>query len=188
MNDVVLLANIMSGVGSFVLFAGYAVLTILSKHKLGFFLSGIGSFILIISFYILDSYAFVLLNVVWVLISINGYYCCMKDSDVDVDRKPEIIVFTFLILVLPGVIMLALGYHTIVSWFSISIMLMSYFSFASQKIFKIDYIIFTLIANLLCLIHLVEIQNYASLIQTLISIIISFNMIMKEKNLISLYS
>lgn len=60
-------------------------------------------------------------------------------------------------------------------------MLISYFTFAWKKMERLNYITFSIVANVLCVFHMIDIQNYASIIQTIINVGISIYAIVKEK-------
>lgn len=73
MEDIVFIGNIISTIGAILLFLGYFEITISNKEKSGIILSGLGSFVMCFAFYLLDSMAFLTLNVIWTMISIHGY-------------------------------------------------------------------------------------------------------------------
>ena len=178
----ILVGNVISAIGAFLLFAGYFEITVRNKEKSGVILSGLGSFVMCFAFYILDSMAFLTLNIIWTMISIHGY---LNRNTEDKENK-EVHKYDFLnplivlCLVFPGAYFVYANLPDVVSWISIGVMLISYFAFAWKKMSRIDYIKFSIAANALCLFHMVDIQNYSSVIQTIVSVAISFYAILKE--------
>lgn len=183
MEDTVFIGNVISTIGAILLFLGYFEITIRNKEKSGIILSGLGSFVMCFAFYLLDSMAFLTLNVIWTMISIHGYLNrnTKEKENKKVKSNKWLNLSIYALLALPGAVFIILNEPDIVSWLSIGIMLVSYFTFAWKKMERLDYITFSIVANVLCVFHMIDIQNYASIIQTIINVGISIYAIVKAK-------
>ncbi|MBE8233331.1 MAG: hypothetical protein HAW67_06300 [Endozoicomonadaceae bacterium] len=186
MDNNIYLGNFISAMGAFCLFLGNYQIGIKNNEKKGITFSGIGSFILCLGFYILNSSAFLLLNVIWTIISIYGYKnrsikIAKHNQQVRGSQEGVLNVVLCIAFGSTGVYFTFIQLSTVVAWISISLMLVSYFLFALNKIKRFEYILFSVLANILCLTHLTDIQNYSSLVQTVINLLISSIAIYKNK-------
>lgn len=178
--DVLLLGNILSTLGALLLLFGYFKISVKGDEQKGLFYSGIGSIVMCLAFYILKSPAFLFLNIIWTFISFYGLFKRKKEGDEPYKRNFVFITLVYVFLVAPGALFVILKDPDIVSWFSILIILIAYFLFSSKKILKYDYMVFYIFSCVLSIYHLIDIQNYASLCHTALSITLSVYGILKS--------
>jgi len=179
----IIVANIFSAIGAVLLFVGYYEVSVKKREREGLVKSGIGSLIMSVAFYLFDSPAFILLNVIWTGISAYGYWMRkqgpLEASDSSFNHF-TVTISLFASFVVPGAFAVALGDSELASWFSIIIMLSSYLVFAMRLLTRQMYVAFSAAANLISLTHLFDISNYSSIAQTIISLGISCYVLVRE--------
>lgn len=168
-------ANLLSALGAIFLFAGYYQVSMKKQEKTGLKLSGIGSFIMIFAFYLFDSYAFIALNIIWLGISIYGIFNRNESTNKpipheNVTKGGHGILISLVFL---SAILLLTGEYEALSWTIISIMVLSYLLFSAKAFTSTQYVLYSMIANVISFPYLYSIGNMSSIIQTGISIYIS---------------
>lgn len=167
-----ILGNILSAFGAIFLLLGYFYITAKGDEKKGFVCSGIGSTFMGFAFVLFDSTAFLVLNVVWTGISINGYINRNKPEEdrrtLPLPRKPFILLLS-LMFALELACWLT-GRFELMSWVSIVLFLSSYALFAFSVFERVHYISFSLAGNAILIPYLIHLSNYSSVAQTIISI------------------
>lgn len=178
--------NALSGVGAFLLFLGYYIFATTNKNSLGFILNALGSLLLTLAFLIFTSYAFALFNFIWLVLSLNGY---LKNQCISQPRSSfkehdwkryHFLSISFLIL---AFIALLNAQNILLSWACVSVMLCSYMGFSERRMSRGFYLFYLMCANILSIPYLINIQNYASSVQTALSIILAMYFFFKELKL-----
>lgn len=154
----ILLANIINLIGVLLLLASHTMIGLSDKKK-GFVLSFFGGVFVSLGSYILNSYPIVLLNIIWIMISIYGYFNVGKKSNILYCRK-VFILFSFLTIGIFGIYLQTknidlLAYYTTFIYISV------YFLFASGRVGKESYLFWCLIGFFLVLPHLFDKMQYA---------------------------
>ncbi|MGD1523971.1 hypothetical protein [Vibrio harveyi] len=167
-----ILGNILSAIGAVFLLLGYFYISAKGDEKRGFLFSGIGSTFMGFAFFLFESPAFLVLNIIWTGISIHGYMNRnKKQAKSKVPRLPQ----GPFILNLGGLVVIELaclimGNFELLSWLSITLFLSSYALLAFSIINRGHYIFFSLAGNAILIPYLVHLGNYSSVVQTIISI------------------
>jgi hypothetical protein len=171
----ILLGNIICFIGvCFLTYAHYNIGVKDNSNK-GFFVSSIGASILIVGCFVLSSYPFVVLNILWLMISIIGYKKINIKSILLGSKKIKNIQANIILfgLLIHGLIQLYLNNNNEAAWMTTFIYLTSYLLFSTRIISRETYLTWCIPAFLISIPHLLEVSNFAVIINEFIGAVIS---------------
>ena len=175
MNTLILIGNIICMIGALFLTYSYYQIGVKINLKKGFYISSIGSSILIVGCIILSSYPFVALNVLWLIISMIG----LKEVDLKTNskylisfaKKSSTLIITGLLI--NGLINVYLGDEDQAAWMTTGIYLFTYLLFSAKIMKREHYLAWCIPAFLLSIPHLLEVSNFAVILNEFVGASIS---------------
>lgn len=177
----IILANIINLIGVIVLIFWHTYISLHDVRK-WFLLSIVWAFFLIIGSLMLSSMPVVLLNVLWIGVSLYWYFNYSKKEDdyiKNISNKSQFIAYIFLTII---VLILYSIYRNfdILAYYTTFLYVSCFYLFASHKISKEAYLFWCLIGFFLLVPHLFVKMQYSIFINETYWAIISFLWIMKN--------
>lgn len=182
MTDILLVsANAIAGIGVIGLVAGHGIIAAGNKGR-GFKFSGAGSLLVAISAIMLNSWPVFVLNAIWLWLSIQGVRNLNKPDQSHTPGSMAalgnlIVPITFVL----GVIALAMGFYSIAAWACTCIYLIGYYLLSSNSWSNNRYLLWTLLAYFLLVIHLIETNQFMVLFNESLGALFSLSGLIKSK-------
>lgn len=160
--NLVIIANIINGIGVLSLLASHTFIS-LSSPKKGFILSFLGGTCVSYGSYLLESYPIVILNILWMLISVYGFYNQDKKDKNETNYKCKTL---FYVLTLTTSALLCYFFLVdsnihLLAYYTTFIYVSVYFLFAAGWVSKESYLFWCLTGFFLVLPHLFDKMQYA---------------------------
>ncbi|WP_210498805.1 hypothetical protein [Vibrio crassostreae] len=136
--------------------------------------SGVGSTLMAISFYMIESYSFLMFNLFWMALSVYGI-AIRKPSESKNERHENsktALVFLGLVGVANFASLGLLSLET-TSWFAVGMYLAAYATLASKLITRQVYMVCTVVGSIASLAYLIDVGNYPSVAHTTFSALVS---------------
>lgn len=182
----IVIANIINGVGVFLLIMAHAFLS-LSNSKYNFIISALGCFLVIIGSVILESYPIVVLNFLWMVISIYAFFD-KKILPKSINKKYLFLLYLSFLLGLISVLchflnikIELINFESIAAYQTTFIYLFAYVLFVEKIIIKKEYLIWTTLGFFILFPHLMYNFQYSVLFNEVIGAIIGILGIIKIK-------
>ncbi len=172
--DIVVVANLINLIGVLSLLASHTLISLASPKK-GFVLSFLGGLLVSTGSYLLGSIPIVILNLLWMLISIYGFLHFEKKANQSKKYIDSIFFGVFLILS-AFVLFFFMESRDInlLAYYTTFIYVTSYFLFASGFIRKESYLLYCIIGFFLVIPHLADKMQYAIFLNEGYGFIVSF--------------
>ncbi|MEZ8990033.1 hypothetical protein [Vibrio breoganii] len=164
------LAITMTGIGYTLLLVNHALLTVLNKPRLGYGLSAVASTILGIAFVILESLAFVCLNIAWGGIAVYGLYRGPIKTQGSIQTQWCVAILG--LLVLSKACLVVAGHLEATSWLTLTMSILMFTFLASKSVDRFQYAFFGIACNLLALPYQLYIGNISAVPHSAIILLI----------------
>lgn len=168
------LANGLAGFGVALLLIGHFFVSN-ERHLKGFTAAAAGGFLVMIGSALLESWSVVVLNLVWIGLSLEGIRMLGKEP---VSNPAKAAVNGYMKTLLPitfvvGMVLMVTGYYDLSAWACTVIYLLGYWLLTTKRLTNQEYMLWTFLGFFLLLQHLVEHQSYSVLVNETIGALIS---------------
>ena len=172
--DIVWTANIINTFGVILSIIGMSVIS-LSESKNGFLITALSCVFFLIGSILLKSYPMMFLEVMFITISMIGYY----EKEITNKYFQKFIEIGLYVSLIAGALCFATFNFTLSAWFAGIIYSITYIMLANSQLEKIKYLAFDLFAFMILVPHLIEFFQYAVLVDETISAVVGILGILK---------